>query len=371
MTNPRGNKSRAVLDASLEPALTSRANRRILRSLPSAQTLLRRPRTRISSSSSSSGSSSGSRGVSDSSSSTAPSHSPVSGEPKHEQLGRAEGSGREAEAERAELDPVDFSSNDYLSLASSPDLRTRFIDRLHASPNILGARGSRLLDGGTLEHALLEERLSAFFDVPAALLYTSGYDANVGFFSCVPRAQDIVLHDELIHASVHDGLRASRVSKASTAAFAHNDVRALGRILARLVGEREDVRGGTSNVFIAVESLYSMDGDVAPLAAICETVERLLPNHNGHIVVDEAHATGVYGPHGRGLVAHFGLEDRIAARLHTFGKALAGSGGEHGRSSTSANLMTIFGTPQLCSSSVRRSDLFCSITRDLKYSPRR
>jgi 8-amino-7-oxononanoate synthase len=216
-------------------------------------------------------------------------------------------------------------------LSSSPDLRTRFLLRLHASPNILGAGGSRLLDGGTLEHALLEERLCAFFGAPAALLYTSGYDANVGFFACVPRARDVVLYDELIHASVHDGLRASRASAstAATRAFAHNDVHALRALLARLVGEREDVRAGTANVFVAVESLYSMDGDVAPLAAICETVEKLLPNHNGHVVVDEAHATGLYGPGGRGLVALFGLEDRVAVRLHTFGKALACSGGEY------------------------------------------
>jgi len=311
MTTREGS-SRAVLDASLQPALISRAKRQILRSLPSAQTLLLRSRTRSGSSSSSSSSLS---------------RPPDPGEPKTTHRERAGDAGRDAEAGEA----VDFSSNDYLSLSSSPDLRTRFLDRLQASPNIFGAGGSRLLDGGTLEHAQLEERLCTFFGAPGALLYTSGYDANVGLFACIPRAHDIVLYDELIHASVHDGIRASRAfaSKAATRTFAHNDVRALGGILARLVGEREDVRAGTANVFVAVESLYSMDGDVAPLAAICETVEKLLPNHNGHVVVDEAHATGVYGPGGRGLVALFGLEDRIAVRLHTFGKALANSGGEY------------------------------------------
>ena len=316
----RWGSSRAVLDASLQPALTSRANRHILRSLPSDQTLLLRSRTTTRSGRSSSSSRSRST--------TLPHHpDPNPGAPKNAHEGAAGEAGRDAEAGGT----VDFSSNDYLSLSSSLDLRARFLDRLQASPNILGAGGSRLLDGGTLEHALLEERLRAFFDAPAALLYTSGYDANVGFFACIPRAHDVVLYDELIHASVHDGLRVSRASASNgaTRAFAHNDVHALGGLLARLVGEREDVRAGTANVFVAVESLYSMDGDIAPLVAICETVEKLLPNHNGHVIVDEAHATGVYGPDARGLVALFGLEDRVAVRLHTFGKALASSGGEY------------------------------------------
>jgi len=329
-----------VLDASLQPALTSRANRNILRSLPSAQTLLLRSRTSDSSTRTGSGSGSGS----DSSTSTTPPQSPVSDEPKTAQLGTAKADDAGSEADAGEA--VDFSSNDYLSLSSSPDLRARFLARLHASPHILGAGGSRLLDGGTLAHAQLEDRLGAFFAAPAALLYTSGYDANVGFFACVPRAHDVVLFDELIHASVHDGLRASRAARTATATttgtrpFPHNDVRALGQILVRLVGEREDVRGGAANVFVVVESLYSMDGDVAPLEAICETVERLLPNHNGHVVVDEAHATGVYGPRGRGLVAHLGLEDRVTVRLHTFGKALASSGGECEEPSISLNPVT-------------------------------
>ena len=321
MTTRWGSSSRAVLDASLQPALTSRANRHILRSLPSDKTLLLRSRTNTRSGRSSND---------NSNSSTTPPHppDPDPGGPKNAHEGAAGEAGRDAEAGGT----VDFSSNDYLSLSSSLDLRTRFLDRLQASPNILGSGGSRLLDGGTLEHALLEERLRTFFDAPAALLYTSGYDANVGFFACIPRAHDVVFYDELIHASVHDGLRVSRASASNTRAFGHNDVHALEGLLARLVGEREDVRAGTANVFVAVESLYSMDGDIAPLVAICETVEKLLPNHNGHVIVDEAHATGVYGPDARGLVALFGLEDRVAVRLHTFGKALASSGGEYDES---------------------------------------
>ena len=224
---------------------------------------------------------------------------------------------------------IDFSSNDYLSLATSADLHTKFIDRIHASPRLLGSGGSRLLDGGTLEHAVLEERLAAFFGAPSALLYTSGFDANVGFFGCVPAEGDVLVYDSLIHASVHDGMRASRAARTpgSLVPFEHNSTDSLRVVIRSALQTRPGIADGTSSVFIAIESLYSMDGDISPMTEMCDIVDELLPKGNGHVVVDEAHATGVYGPNGRGLVAHFGLEDRVTARLHTFGKALASSGG--------------------------------------------
>lgn len=223
---------------------------------------------------------------------------------------------------------VDFSSNDYLSLTSSLQLKTAFLNRLHASTHILGSGGSRLLDGGTIEHAKLEERLASFFCSPAALLYTSGYDANVGFFGCVPNEGDVVIYDALIHASVHDGMRSSRAARIpnSLHPFDHNNPLSLRAVINSILDHRPNLNTSGS-VFIAVESLYSMDGDVAPLKDICEIVEQLLPARNGHIIVDEAHATGIYGPQGQGLVAYLGLTDRVTARLHTFGKALACSGG--------------------------------------------
>lgn len=220
---------------------------------------------------------------------------------------------------------VDFHTNDYLSLSSSPDLRARFLAKLNAAPNVLGSGGSRLLVNGVAHHAL-EARLAAFFGSPCALLFNSGFDANVGFFSCVPQDGDVVVFDEYIHASVHDGIRTSR-AKNSLFSFEHNSSTALGDLLLRLMEIRPGLTSGDCSIFVAVESLYSMDGTLSPLLQIVEMMETLFPKGNGYVVVDEAHATGVYGPQGKGLVALLGLERRVLARLHTFGKALAGSGG--------------------------------------------
>lgn len=220
---------------------------------------------------------------------------------------------------------VDFHTNDYLSLSQSQDLRGRFLAKLHRAPDVLGSGGSRLLVNGRA-HSDFEARLAAFFDSPTALLFNSGLDANVGFFSCVPQPGDVVVFDEYIHASVHDGVRASRAKDAQYS-FEHNSLASLGDLLLRLLKDRPSLGSGESSVFVAVESLYSMDGTIAPLMQIVEMLETLFPKGNGYLVVDEAHATGIYGPQGKGLVAMLGLERRVLARLHTFGKALAGSGG--------------------------------------------
>ena len=219
---------------------------------------------------------------------------------------------------------VDFYTNDYLSLSSSPDLRARFLRALRDAPHVLGSGGSRLLVNGDA-HASLEARLAAFFRAPTALLFNSGFDANVGFFTSVPQPGDVLVFDEHIHASVHDGARASRA--AASVPFAHNDVRALRAALEEQVAARPALQSGDASLFVAVESLYSMDGTLAPLPEIVDAIEEILPCGNGYLVVDEAHSTGIYGPQGRGLVAAYGLEDKVFARLHTFGKALAATGG--------------------------------------------
>jgi len=210
---------------------------------------------------------------------------------------------------------ADFTSNDYLSLAASQHLRKHLLARLDAAPHILGSGGSRLLVNG-LAHTQLEDRLRRFFRAQAALLFNSGFDANVAFFSCIPQHGDAILYDEHIHASVHDGMRASRVDPQCLVPFAHNSVDALCRALDTATSRV----GEGHSVFVAVESLYSMDGTFAPLVEMAGAIG------NAHLVVDEAHATGIYGPGGRGRVAMLGLEDRVFARLHTFGKALAASG---------------------------------------------
>lgn len=221
---------------------------------------------------------------------------------------------------------IDFNSNDYLSLANSSKLRSHFLERLASAPDVLGSGGSRLLVNGRA-HAALEARLAEFFGGETALLFNSGFDANVGFFSCIPQAEDTIVHDEYIHASVHDGMRASRVAADRKLAFAHNSLPDLRRLLSRLLSERESLRSGGSSLFLSVESLYSMDGTFAPLREIADMLDEFLPFGNGYLVVDEAHSTGIYGPQGRGRVAQLGLEHRVLARLHTFGKALAATGG--------------------------------------------
>ena len=234
---------------------------------------------------------------------------------------------------------VDFSSNDYLSLSKSSELRTRFLEKLGSAEQILGSGGSRLLINGSA-HVDLEDRLRIFFSraeaapQPApsspstltldALLFNSGFDANVGFFACVPQPGDFVVYDEYIHASVHDGMK---ISRARCVPFQHNSIEDLEKILLGLQNERPELLDGNGSVFIAIESLYSMDGTISPLADIIQLAESAFPSGNAYVSVDEAHSTGIYGPSGRGLVSQLGLEDRVFARLHTFGKALAGTGG--------------------------------------------
>ena len=221
---------------------------------------------------------------------------------------------------------ADFYTNDYLSLRHDSRLRERFLQRISQAENIGGSGGSRLLVNPT-EHVQLESRLCSFFNAPSALLFNSGFDANVGLFSCLPGEDDVVIYDEYIHASVHDGMRSSR-AKDALFSFRHNSTDSFKGIMKQLCRERPCLLDGKASVFIAVEALYSMDGDLAPLRELVDLVETMLPHGNGHIVVDEAHSTGIYGDEGRGLVAMLGLEDRVTARLHTFGKALASSGGE-------------------------------------------
>ena len=133
--------------------------------------------------------------------------------------------------------------------------------------------------------------------------------------------------DEHIHASVHDRIK---ISRARSIPFKHNSVEDLEKVLLSLKAERPDLSDGNGSIFIAVESLYSMDGTISPLPDIIQVAESAFPNNNAYVSVDEAHSTGIYGPSGGGIVSMLGLQDRVFARLHTFGKALAGTGGKFG-----------------------------------------
>jgi 8-amino-7-oxononanoate synthase len=207
---------------------------------------------------------------------------------------------------------IDFSSNDYLGLAASPELAEAVAAALDRGVAV-GAGGSRLLRGNDPEHEALEAEAAAFFGAESCLYFGGGFTANYALFSTLPARNDLVVHDALIHASVIDGLRAS---KATAVAAAHNDAQAFDDAIAHW---RAD--GGTGRPWIAVESLYSMDGDKAPLADLAVVARR----HDGCLVIDEAHATGVLGPDGRGLAhALEGAPDIVS--LHTCGKALGASG---------------------------------------------
>ncbi|KAI8660119.1 Aminotran-1-2 domain-containing protein [Fusarium keratoplasticum] len=216
-------------------------------------------------------------------------------------------------------DNVDFSSNAYLSLSLVPEIRSAYHSLLekHASPPpLLGSGGSRLLDGNSTLAESLERDIAAFHNAQAGLLFNSGFDANVGLVSCLPQPGNIIVYDELIHASAHDGMKLSRAGKKIP--FKHNCIEGEGGLDEVLKGLADE------SVFILVEGVYSMDGDVAPLQDIVACVKQRL--NNGYIIVDEAHSTGLYGKQGRGLVCELGLEKEIFARLHTFGKAMSSFG---------------------------------------------
>ncbi|MEO1086788.1 MAG: aminotransferase class I/II-fold pyridoxal phosphate-dependent enzyme, partial [Acidobacteriota bacterium] len=208
----------------------------------------------------------------------------------------------------------DFASNDYLGLARDPAFAARLRDRLgaalEAAEPLAGAPASRLLRGHTQLHAELEASLAAFKGTEAALLLPSGYQANVGLIQALAGPGDRILSDALNHASLIDGMR---LSKAEVFVVPHLDVNAVGRRLA------EDWPGRT---FLVTESLFSMDGDLAPLDRYAELCER----HGAELIVDDAHATGLFGERGSGWVEGLGLERRVLATTSTFGKAFGAAG---------------------------------------------
>lgn len=207
---------------------------------------------------------------------------------------------------------LDFASNDYLGLAGSTRLREAAVDAI-ARGVAVGSGGSRLLRGNCDEHERLEAEAACFFGSDTALFTGGGYGANTLLFSTLPQRGDLVVHDALIHASAHEGMRLSR---ADTAPFAHNDVDAAADAIASWRR-----RGGLGTPWIAVESLYSMDGDRAPLGDIAALGER----EGAMLLIDEAHATGVFGPDGRGLAAELDGRENVVV-LRTCGKALGCEG---------------------------------------------
>jgi len=207
---------------------------------------------------------------------------------------------------------IDFFSNDYLGISSN----LQIIDLVNNSyqtishTNKLGATGSRLLSGNSNYASSLENYLASFFQAETALLFNSGYVANLSVIATLPTRHDTILYDELAHACMKEGVRLSIARKRY--GFRHNDMQDL----------EQKLRKATGTPFIIVESVYSMDGDFCPLVDLV----RLAKQYNACIILDEAHSTGIYGQHGNGLACHLGLDSQIDIRIHTFGKAIGAHG---------------------------------------------
>ncbi len=200
---------------------------------------------------------------------------------------------------------VDFVSNDYLGFSKKEVIQEKALELLGKNHFKNGSTGARLLSGNHPLHELVETQLANFHKTEAALLFNSGYDANIGLFSAILQKGATIFYDELIHASIRDGIR---LSHAKAFKFKHNSLEDL----------RKKRNKASGTVFIAVESVYSMDGDSAPLK---ELVNFSIKN-NCFLIVDEAHSNGVFGENGSGMLQALNLQNEVFARVHTFGKAL-------------------------------------------------
>lgn len=207
---------------------------------------------------------------------------------------------------------IDFSSNDYLGLSRSAYIQQQVEEEYkHFRHLKSGATGSRLLNGNSDLHEELETLLAKHHHAEAALLFNSGFDANVGLISTIASLQDVIYFDELVHASIHQGMR---LSKAELVPFKHNNYTDLE---AKLCSKTEQRNG-----FIITESIFSMEGDKADLKQLADLANAF----NVELIVDEAHATGIFGSNGSGLCNESKIEEACFARVYTFGKAI----GSHG-----------------------------------------
>ncbi|XCF06263.1 pyridoxal phosphate-dependent aminotransferase family protein [Tamlana crocina] len=233
---------------------------------------------------------------------------------------------------------VDFSSNDYLGFSKNETIFNnahQFLIKNHIKQN--GATGSRLLSGNHQLYDVVESLLYQFHNSASALIFNSGYDANIGFFSSVPQRGDVIIYDVLIHASIRDGIS---MSNAKGYKFKHNDLEDLEKLILRhsepshLERSQKVVSESHHNIYIVTESVFSMDGDTPNLVGLSE----LCKKHNAYLVVDEAHAIGVFGKNGTGLIQQLQLEHDIFARIVTFGKAM----GCHGAAILGSNSLKAF-----------------------------
>ena len=205
---------------------------------------------------------------------------------------------------------IDFSSNDYLGLARSDLLKNsadKICNEFNARNN--GSTGSRLISGNSPLHQFAEKKAAGFFNSERTLIFGCGYMANLGLMSCIATRHDTIIYDEFIHASLRDGIR---LSNAQNYSFRHNDLGDLEKKIKKSKGE----------VFIVIETLYSMDGDEPDLKELV----RLAESKGCHLIADEAHSVGLFGNQGRGLINQYNLENKFLARIFPFGKAMGNYG---------------------------------------------
>ena len=214
---------------------------------------------------------------------------------------------------------VDFTSNDYLGLAGSEELFNAIHQKVQQSElKLNGSGGSRLLSGNSQYVERLEAKLASIFHSEATLIFNSGYTANLGVLSSIANRDSTIIYDELAHACIKDG---ARLSQAKRFSFRHNDLNDL----------ESKIKKSSGKIFIAVESIYSMDGDVCPLSDLVSLAEK----YDANIILDEAHTTGVMGKNGCGLSVSLQLHEKIAVRIYTFGKAM----GVHGACVAGSHLL--------------------------------
>lgn len=209
-----------------------------------------------------------------------------------------------------ERELLNFSSNDYLNLAADPRLEAAACEAIHREG--WGSGASPLITGRGQSQASLEAALAQFEATEAALTFASGFTANAGVIDALADRGDVILSDEKNHASIIDG---TRLSKATVRVYPHRDLQYLENLLKQCSTFRRRL--------IVTDTLFSMDGDIAPLPELADLAEA----YDAMLMVDEAHATGVFGENGRGLCEQFGVEDRVSIRVGTFSKALGGHGG--------------------------------------------
>ena len=209
-------------------------------------------------------------------------------------------------------DLIDFSSNDYIGFANNEDLFHKIHQYLiENNIKVNGATGSRLISGNHKFYSIAEDFIADFHQSEAVLIFNSGYDANIGFFSAVPQRNDVILYDELCHASIRDGIQ---MSNAKAYKFQHNNFEDLEKLIAKHTSENSQL----TTIYIVTESVFSMDGDTPNLEELVAISEK----YECYLILDEAHSLGVFGNQGEGLAQSLGLHDKVFARIMTFGKGL-------------------------------------------------